>query len=141
LIAGILARFDELIRARTLIIDRESGFTEVVETTSGNTVETLLLAYPTMADIESNTNGIFLGDSIFYQPDKKELVSGFDCGFFWGTFCDLDDSVVRAWTLSEVKEHQPPQLNETEVGPDAALEGLSLIKFLFELYQARLASE
>lgn len=52
LLASVLARFDLLLKERTLIIDRESGFTNVVETLSGKTAESYVVAYTSEQNLE-----------------------------------------------------------------------------------------
>lgn len=138
LLTTIKSRFQELIRNRVLIIDRESGFANVVETLSGKTAESYLLAYPSKADLENDLNGITLANAIFYDPDSQELSFGFEAFSFWERFCDEDEDTLAVWGLTGILENQPKELDGTKFGPGCGLEGLELAKFLFELYESSL---
>jgi hypothetical protein len=86
-------------------------------------------------------NGLLLADSIFYDPDSKEISCGLDAFTFWDRLCDQDDDVIEAWGLSDIIENQPPQLGGTHLGPGGGLQGWELTKFLFNLYKSRLAEK
>ena len=137
-LVSVLSHFDLLLNNRTLIIDRESGFVNVVATRSGATAESYVLAYPSEKDLAEGINGLTVADCIIYDPDKKEISCGFDAYSFWERFCDVDEDVINTWGLADVLENQPAQLDGTNFDHGAGLQSLELAKFLFELYQSSL---
>lgn len=132
----LLTRFDELIRTKTLIINRESGFANLVGPCSGKTAETYVIAYPCEQDAINCVNGIELALGLFYYPDTREISNVFDGWCFWSRFSEIDDHVTQAWGLGDVLENQPSEL-DTDC-PDGPIGEWELTEFLFELYQSRL---
>jgi hypothetical protein len=137
-LVSVLSHFDLLLNNRTLIIDRESSFVNVVATQSGATAESYVLAYPSENDLAEGINGLTVADCIFYDPDKREISCGFDAYSFWERFCDVDEDAINTWGLADVLENQPPQLDGTNFDRGGGLQGLELAKFLFALYQSNL---
>lgn len=140
-IGSVLARFDELIKGRTLLIDRESGFTNVVETRSGSTAESYIVTYPSEQDLMDEFNGISLANSIFYDPDAKTISCGLDAYSYWDRLCDEDDEVIEAWGLTEILNNRTPQLDSNNLGLHGGLEGWDLVRLLFDLYSSLLKED
>jgi hypothetical protein len=141
LLTNVLDRFEALIKNRTLIIDCESGFKNVVETKSGKTAESYVIAYPSARNLEKGLNGLAVADSIFYDPDKKEISCGFEVYSFWDRFSDEEEDVINAWGLADVLENQPPQLDGAKSSQKGGLQGLKLTEYLFNLYRSHLEAK
>lgn len=140
-ISSVRSRFDWLLKNRTLIIDRESGFVGLVEPRSGESAESYIIAYRSEQDAADRTNGLELANSIFYDPDKKEMSCGIEVYSFRELLWDAGDGVLEAWGLEDILENPPPQLDVNSAGPGSRPSGWDLTKFLFALYQSRLASQ
>lgn len=141
LMTNVLDRFEALIKNRTLTIDRESGFTNVVETQSGKTAESYVVAYPSEQNLEKGLNGLTVADCVFYNVDKKEISCGFEAYSFWDRFSDEDEDVINAWGLADILENQPPQLDGAKSSQGGGLQGLKLTEYLFNLYRSHLEAK
>lgn len=140
-ISSVLDRFDWLIKNRALIVDREAEFATLVEPRSGRQAETYLIAYKSEHDVAKGINGLELSNSIFYGPDTKEMSCGIEAYSFMDCLPDIDDGALEVWGLDDTLQNPPPELDVSSGGPGCLLNGWDLTKFLFELYQSRLASE
>jgi len=129
LLEQILIRFKNLLKSRTLVIDRESGYPNLVETRSGKTAESYLVAYKSTEHAETETSGLLLADGIFYDPDNDEISCGSDAYTAWERLCDEPDEVLASWRLTPIIANQPWQLNGSK-----GLSGLPLAEFLFGLF-------
>lgn len=137
--AGLLGRFDELIKTRALIIEMENGVAVVVDPRSGKSAESYVLAYPCEQDAKNDVYGITLAGSLFYDPETREVSCGFDGYSFWDQFSELNADVIDAWGLRDVLENQPPELDATR--PGGPLSEWKLTEFLFDLYQSSLLAK
>ncbi|MCD8517631.1 MAG: hypothetical protein LRY53_08095 [Burkholderiaceae bacterium] len=140
-ILSVRSRFESLIENRALIIDRESGFLDLVEPHSGDSAESYIIAYRSEQDVVDRNNGLELANSIFYDPDKKEMSCRIEVYSFRELLWDAGDGVLEAWGLEGILENPPPQLDVNSAVPGPRPSGWDLTKFFFELYQSRLASQ
>lgn len=142
LLSRVLGRFDWLIKNRTLIVDRETEFATLVEPRSGKQAETYLIAYQSEHDSAKGINGLELSNSIFYDPDTKEMSCGIEAYSFMDCLPDtIDDGALEVWGLGDLLQNPPPELGVRSVGPERPPNGWELTNFLFDLYQSRIASK
>lgn len=136
LISAIKGRFKKLLEQKTLLIDREKGFVDVVEKNSRKSAESYLIAYPSKQASDDSTNSLLLADGIFYDPDSDLASISTDATVIWERLSEEDEEVIEAWGLSKVIENQPVELGGANYND--ALRGIELTRYLFNLYQNHL---
>jgi hypothetical protein len=138
LIRAIVNRFKFLLESRTLLIDRENGFVDIVEMNSGKSAESYLIAYPSKQASDDDVNTLLLADGMFYDPDSESVGIGTDATVIWERLSDEDEEVIEAWGLSGTIDNQPTELGGA--GYNHTLRGVNLTRYLFNLYQNHLSN-